>query len=101
MSSPDRLSAREFDPTIGRSLKNWGARQTPPADARATLLRRAGRQRQVHPGRSWFHTAARLLAAAGLNPAQRPAYTDLSRWLFSQAMLQNLRTDRSGLRFVS
>lgn len=106
MSSPRLQKQSDFDATIGRELKSWAARQQPPADARARLLEAAAAQSQKPterraPRASAMTKVQRWLSAvvpSRRNP-QLP-YTELSQWLFNQAMWQSLGNDRRAVRFV-
>ena len=107
MSSPKLQKQSEFDATIGRELQSWAARQKPPAGARARLLEAAAAQSLQHTNRiprrrpRIFKQVQRWLAAAvaGNRSPQMP-YSELSQWLFNQAMWQNLGNDRRAARFV-
>ena len=107
MSSPKLQKHSDFDVTIGRELQSWAARQQPPADARARLLEAAAsesHQSTKRPGRRSPRIVTQvqrwLAAAVPLRRKPQLPYTELSQWLFNQAMWQSLGNDRRAVRFV-
>lgn len=90
-----------MDTLIAHSVKNWGAKQNPPAYIRARLLRRAAdRTKGTKIQQIGKHL---LMKIRGLNPywtGQPLSHAELAKWLFSRAMLDCLRIDRDTLRVV-
>lgn len=101
MNSP-RQQSRQLIPEeieIQRSLKNWAGRQLPPRGGRERLLgaaRAASRPRQPH----WLAFLASL-SSPYAQAAPRMSYGELSRWMFSQAMIQTFNVNQPVLRVVS
>jgi hypothetical protein len=90
-----------MDPSLVHSIKNWGAKQNPPAYVRARLLRRAGNH--VEGTRIQQLGKNLLMKIRALTPywtGQPLSHAELAKWLFSQAMLDCLRMDRDTLRVV-
>ena len=107
MSSPRLQRKSDFDATIGRELEAWGSRQRAPANGRARLLEAAAAQ-SSNPSRRFPKRGLRFLnhfqrwlsAAAPSRRRPQMPYTELSQWLFNQAMWQSLGNDRRAVRFV-
>ena len=106
MSSPRLRKGSDFDHTIGRELQSWAGRQQPPADLRERILAEAAvqerKQRRLFNFRSPL-AFRRLRIWLHPGPARRKPqipYTELSQWLFNQAMWHNLGNDRRAVRFV-
>lgn len=102
MNSPRMDRHSDFDSTIGQELKSWAARQQAPVDSRAVLL--AAARAAAPRRRSWSRVTARriqswLAASFGRRPPRLP-HTELTQWLFTQAMWHNLGIDRRAVRFV-
>ena len=97
MNSPDSRTPDEFDVALSHLFHNWADQQTPPAYARNRVLKKAARNAKVDFGRYFLITLKRL------NPywTGRPLnHTELTKWLFSQAMLQCFSMDRRALRML-
>jgi hypothetical protein len=106
MNSPKLRKGSDFDQTIGRELQSWSARQQPPADLRERILNQAAAQerkrRRAFASRSPLALRKLrhwLLSGTARRKPQLP-YTELSQWLFNQAMWHSLRNDRRAVRFV-
>lgn len=94
-------SMNEMDTALAHSLKNWGAKQNPPAYMRTRLLRQAGGSAAGSRMQQWQKSLSMKIRA--LNPywTGRPlSHAELAKWLFSRAMLDCLTIDRSVLRVV-
>jgi hypothetical protein len=101
MSSPDLRKASEFDLTIGRELQSWANRQQAPAEIRRRVLEEAGARGRTPAGPQL--AVRRLRQLLRIAPARRKPqlpYTELSQWLFNQAMWHSLGNDRRAVRFV-
>jgi hypothetical protein len=106
MNSPDLRKRGEFDLTIGHELQSWAGRQQAPADIRRRVMEGAAelerKRRRPNGLRSPFaFLRIRQLLHLGL-PRRKPQlpYSELSQWLFNQAMWQSLGNDRRSVRFV-
>jgi hypothetical protein len=106
MNSPKLRTHSDFDRTIGRELQSWAGRQHAPAEVRRRVLTEAAAQeptrrrlfglrspRVVRRFRHW-------LSAGPTRRKPQIPYTELSQWLFNQAMWQSLGNDRRAVRFV-
>lgn len=106
MSSPRLQKQSDFDATIGRELQSWAARQQAPAGGRARLLDAAAAQtrkpakRQARRSPRFVTELHRWLTATPARRNPQMPYSELSQWLFNQAMWQNLGNDRRTVRFV-
>lgn len=97
----------DFDFTIGRELKRWGAGVQAPTSARALILQQAAQQSRipaektapVRPPQILKRLQKLLLGGSGLHGTHM-AYPDLTQWLFSQAAWHNLGIDRRATRLV-
>jgi hypothetical protein len=85
--------------SVTRTLKNWADRQHPPKALRTRLLLKAASQnRRTQAGKQLILRIKRFA-----NPywtGQNLSYAELSRWLFSRAMVQCLNMDRFAARAV-
>jgi len=103
MNSPNEMSTFDEteEPLLAHSLKNWGAKQNPPAYVRTRLIRQAG---TMAAGNQAQRIGTRLLMRIrALNPywTGRPLnHAELAKWLFSRAMVDCLRIDHSAMRVV-
>ncbi|MCP4420248.1 MAG: hypothetical protein GY805_26890 [Chloroflexi bacterium] len=86
------------DITLRHCLKNWTSKQHPPTRIRRQTLNRAAGKPNKAPQNRFV-----LLIKSLSNWNARPHldYAELSRWLFSQAMLQSFDMSRTTLRMVS
>lgn len=106
MNSPRVQRPDEFDATIGRELKAWAGRQQPPAAVRAAILQAAAERsptpaKAVIQGRSPVLQRIQqwLVSPHGRRQPQLP-YSELSQWLFTEAMWHSLGIDRRAVRYV-
>jgi hypothetical protein len=106
MNSPKLHKRSEFDLTIGHELESWAGRQEAPAEVRARVLDGAAaleRKRRRFVRRRGPLVVQRLHQWLTTRPVRRKPqvpYTELSQWLFNQAMWQSLGNDRRAVRFV-
>jgi uncharacterized protein YjbI with pentapeptide repeats len=99
MNLLEPISLNNHDP-LQRSLANWAERQAPPANLRSQILRKAAAEAdRKRRGLGWI-----LRIKQFTNPywtGQPLSYAELSRWLFSQALLQDMSNNRPSVRHVS
>jgi hypothetical protein len=106
MSSPDLRKRGEFDLTIGHELQSWAGRHHAPADTRRRVMEGAAeleRKRRPPSGLRSSSAVLRIRQLLHIGPARRKPqlpYSELSQWLFNQAMWHSLGNDRRSVRFV-
>jgi len=97
MSSPKLRKHSDFDLTIGRELQSWASRQHAPAEVRRRVLDGAAVQARS------LRSVRRLQQWLNIGPVRRKPqlpYTELTQWLYNQAMWHSLGNDRRAVRFV-
>ncbi len=90
----------ENDIEFAHALKNWGAKQNPPVYLRTRILRKAGNR---GAGKTTSFGKNLLMKIRALNlywTGQPLGHTELTKWLFSRAMLDCLTIDRNAMRVV-
>ena len=98
MNLPDHVRLSDHDP-LQRSLANWAERQTPP-QLRSQILRKAA----ARDARKKRGQVLRIRIKRFTNPywtGQPLSYAELSRWLFNQALLEDMSNNRTSVRLVS
>ncbi len=87
------------DITLRHCLKNWTSKQHPPTRIRQQTLNRAAGKPTNKVAQNRFVLLIKSLSNWNARPHLH--YAELSRWLFSQAMLQSFDMSRTTLRMVS
>jgi hypothetical protein len=105
MNSPKLQKYDEFETTVARDLKIWSGRVQSPAGGREALLRKAAERTRRAPRRISMlrslvpHRLQRWLTSPRDRLPKLPQ-TELTQWLYTQAMWHNLGNDRRAVRFV-